>query len=116
MHYGGTHVEVLIELVVKVESEQCFALGAVGGLVLEGDADVGTGIDDALVDYGHHAHIVVHRIVGVFGQRHAAGCHHHRSARHIHGIQAYLRTARSLIFALEHKFILILKLLRHGER
>ena len=116
MHYSGTYVEIFIEFVIQIESEQGLALGAVGGLIFKGYADVGACIDYALVDDGHHSHIVIHRIIGIFGQRHTAGGYHHRSARHIHSIQAYLRTARSLIFALEHKLILILKLLRHGER
>ena len=75
VHDRGTDVEVLVECVIQIQAQQCFALHAEGGLVLERYTDVGTGIDDTLVGDGHGTHRVVHGVVAVLGKRHTTGSH-----------------------------------------
>ena len=116
MHHGGSDVEILVELIVQVESKQGLALSAIGRLVLKRHTDVCSGIDNALVDYSYDAHVIVNCIVAVFGQGDAAGSNHHRTTRHVHGIEANLRTARCLILTFEDEFILVLKLSCYRER
>ena len=115
VHHGGSDVEIFIELVVEVETEERFALSAEHRLVFHRHIDACSGIDDALVEDSYDTHVVIHRVVAVFGEGYTSGSYHHRASRHIHGVEPDLRAARSLIFAREHIFVLVLHLSSHGE-
>ena len=115
VHQSGTHMEILVECVIQVKSHKGFALHAESGLVFHRHANICTGIDDALVGDSHRTHIIVHRIVAVFCQGHATGCHHHRAARHIHGVEPDHITCRCLIFTSHHILILVGILTSHRQ-
>ena len=115
MQYGGADVEIFVELVLQVESEQCLALGGEKALVLECHADVLARVDNALVGDCDYAHGVVNGVVGVFRKPYASGHYHHGAAWNIHGVEPYLRACRSLVFAREHEFVLVGVLACHHE-
>ena len=114
VHKRTAYVKVFVESVIKVETEQGFALHAVERLIFERHADVRARIDDALVCDCDDTHVVVDGIVAVFGEGNATGGNDNRPARHIHGIKANLRARRGLIFAFEDEFVLVLELLCYG--
>ena len=99
---------------MQVESYERFALHAVVVVAFEVHAHVRAGIDDALVDDGHHAHRVVHRIVRVFRQRHASRRYGHGALRHVHGAEADFGTVVSLVLSGEQEFVLFRYLFGHG--
>ncbi len=116
MQQCGTEVQLLVELVLKVKSEQSLTLGGEHGLVLKSYAYALAGVDYALVGYGYYAHGIVDGVVGIFCKGHTSGSDNHRTSGHIHGIQPDLRAGRCLIFACEHKFVFVGKLSCHYER
>ena len=79
VHQRTSHRKVLREVVLPVHAQHGLSLHAVAGIVFERHADVGAGIDDALVQDGHLAHRVVDGIVGAFLQGDTASSYHHRS-------------------------------------
>ena len=96
---GGAHVEVLVELVVEVRAEVGLRLCRHGALVLVGHVDGRARVEYALVQYVDLAEGVVHGVVHVFGQRHAAGRHHHRALRHVEGVERYFGAVGRLVAA-----------------
>ena len=116
MHYCTPDTEIAVELIVQVKAQQRFALGAEHRLVLQSHTDALPRIDYTLIRYGHYTHRIVNGIVAVLYQPHTSGHHHHRTARHVHGIKPDLRAARCLIFAGENKLVLIGKLSGHNYR
>ena len=115
MHQCAAYVEVVVEGIVQVQAQQSLALLAEGGLVFERHADVGAGINDALVGDSHRSHCVVNSIVTVLGKYHSTGTHHHRAARHVGSIKADGVLVGSLILTLQHKLVLVLHLLGIGQ-
>lgn len=115
VHDGGADVEPFRELVVDVESEKRFPLCREHRLVFESDVDALSRVDYRLVGDGHYAHGVVDRIVAVFGQHDASGGDDDRSARNVHGFEAYLRSVAGLIFAGEDEFVLCSELASYYE-
>ena len=109
-------MEILVERIVEVESQQCLALHAEGGLVLERDADVGTGVDDALVGNGDRTHGIVDRIVAVLGQRDTAGGDYNRTTGDVGGIEFDDATRTGLVFTGKDELVLVAELLRNDER
>ena len=77
------NLEVLGEVVLPVDTEHSLALHAVVVVRLQRHTDVGTGIDDALVEDGHLTGRVVDGIVAAFRQQHAAGRHAYGTLRYI---------------------------------
>ena len=95
--HGTAHLEILREVVLPVQAEHRLPHLPVVGEALQRHVHRRSGIDDALVQNGHLAGIVIHRIVGAFVQFLTAGCHHHRPWRHVVGTQrnhAGIRTAK----------------------
>ena len=87
MHQRTTEDEVLGEVVFPVDAVHRLALHTVVGIRLQRDIDVRACIDNALVDDGHLAGIVVYRVVGAFLQRDATSRHHYRALRHVGSTQ-----------------------------
>ena len=109
-------MEIFIERIVQVQTQQCLALHAEGRLVFKRHTNVGSCINQALVGDGHRSHVVIHSIVAVLSQWHTACGHNHRPARHIHRIQLNGIARRRLILTLKHKLVLVLILASHGQR
>ncbi len=108
--------EILVEFILRVQTEQRLPLHAEERLVFESHADVGAGVYDALVGDGHDTHAVVYGIIAVFRQLHAPGSHHDRTTRHVHGSEPDCGPSRCLIFSGKREFVFISKLARHDER
>ena len=104
-HEGAAQREVLAHVVLQVEAHERLALHAVVVVAFEVHTHVGARVDDALVDDGHHAHGIVHRVVLVFHQRHAACRHCHGALRHVHRPEADFRPVVALVFAREQEFV-----------
>ena len=110
---GTAQLEVLREVVLPVETEHGLSRHAIVGVALQRHVDRRSGIDDALVEDGHLASIVIHRVVRAFAQRNTTCRHHHGTLRHID------RSERDDIgrgaLELSHQEILVLLgyLLRH---
>ena len=115
-HQRAADGEVLREFVVEVHAEHRLALHAVVVVGLYGGTDVGAGVDDALVDDGDDAHVVVDGVVGVFGQRHTTGSHHHRTLGYVGGSEVYLAAVRTFVLARQQELVVFGYLLGHGLR
>ena len=113
-HERPTEREVLAHVVLQVESYERFALHAVVVVAFKVHAHVRTCVDDALVDDGHHAHGVIHRVVLVLHQRYPAGRDGHGALWHVHGSEADFGTVVSLVLSGEQEFVLFRYLLGHG--
>ena len=113
-HERPTESEVLAHVVLQVESYERFALHAVVVVAFKVHAHVRTCVDDALVDDGHHAHGVIHRVVLVLHQRYPAGRDGHGALWHVHGSEADFGTVVSLVLSGEQEFVLFRYLLGHG--
>ena len=116
VHHSGTNVEILVDGIIQVQTQQSLALHAEGGLVFQRHADVGARIDDTLVSDGHRTHGVIHRIVAVLGQGHTSGGYHNRSACHVGGIELDDATRTGLVLTRKDKLVFVTELLSHGER
>ena len=55
--------EILVELILRVETEERLALHGEHRLILQSDADICARVDYALVRYRHDTHGVIDRIV-----------------------------------------------------
>ena len=75
VHQRSAELEVLREVVFPVHAHHRLPLHAVVGVRLQRHVDVRACIDDALVQDGHLACGIVHRVVGAFRKRHAASRH-----------------------------------------
>ena len=116
MHQRTAQDEVLGEVVFPVDAVHRLALHAVVGVRLQRYVDVRTGIDDTLVDDGHLAGIVVHRVVGTFLQRDTASRHHHRALRHVGGTQRNDVGTLALELTRHQELVLLGCLLGYGLR
>ncbi len=63
MKQSPSDCQIVIETIAQVEPEQGFALCREHRLVLEGDVDRLSRVDDALVDDGDDSHRIVNGIV-----------------------------------------------------
>ena len=114
MHQGTTQLEVLREVILPVKAYHRLSLHAIFCVRLQRHIDFRTCVDNALVQDGHLASRVVHRIVGAFCQRHAASRHDDRAARHIVGTQGDDVGRRAFVQTRHHKLILLRILFGHG--
>ena len=109
--HGAADGEVLVHLVVEVEAEHRLALHAVGVVALHRSVDGGAGVENALIDDGHTAHVVVHRVVLVLHEGDAAGGHHHGAGGNIGDAEINLSGSRSGVASHEHELVLLGQLL-----
>ena len=77
MHDGTSEGEVLVEVILPVQSQHGLALHAVGGVVFQRHLHVSASIEDALVENGHLTGRIVHAIVAAFGKRDTSSGNHH---------------------------------------
>ena len=82
-----TYLEILREVVLPIDAEHTLALHAVFRVRLQRHVDARTGINDTLVQNGHLAGRIVHRIVGALLQDDATCRHLDRPLRHVVGAQ-----------------------------
>ena len=108
-------IEVLVDLILQVESKKRLALHGEHRLVLKRDTDVLTRVDDALVGDSDDTHGIVNGIVGVLGQTHAASHNHNRTAGNVQCIEPYLRARRRHILAFEDEFVFVGELSGHNN-
>ena len=111
---GCAEGQILRIVVLRIETHHRLALQAVVRLVFEADAYVGAAFDDALVEYGHHAHGVINGIVGVFDKSRSASSHVYRASCHIHRTEIDFGSARCRIFSLQTELVLLCYLLSLG--
>ena len=116
MHNSRADMEILVDGIIQVQSQECLALHAEGGLILQRNTDVGTSVNNALVGDGHSTHGVVNLVVSVLGQRHTASSHNNRTTGDIGGIKFDDTTRTGLVLARQHKLVLIAELLSHCKR
>ena len=103
--------EVLREVVLRIKTHHRLSLQAVFRLVFEADTHVGATLYDALVEYGHHTHCVIDRIVGVLDQSRASRSDSHRASCHIHCTEVDLCSTRCRVFTFQAEFVLLCYLL-----
>ena len=89
MLQGTTYLEILGEVIFPVDSHHRLSHLSIVGVAFQGYVDGGSGVDDALVEDGYLASIVIHRVVASLLEGHATGGYHHRPLRHIIGTQGY---------------------------
>ena len=111
VHDGTANGQVLAELILQVRTEQRFALHREQCLIFQFHVHVRSRLQDRLIQYRHHTHRVIHRVIHILNQCRTAGCHHHTSAWHIHRIQTNLITRRTFVFTDQRKLILLRVLL-----
>ena len=80
---GTANLEILGEVVLPVDTQHTLALHAVVVVGLQRDIDIGTCIDDALVEDSHLTCGVVDGIVAALRQRHTTSRHNDRTLWHI---------------------------------
>ncbi len=101
VHDRGADHQVLVHLVVEPRAGQGLGLDAEEGVALQAHIDRCTTFEDALVEDLHPAQVVVHRVVLVLHQFHAAGGHAHGALRDVHRVEADHVAAGALEAALE---------------
>ncbi len=113
---GTAQLEVLGEFILPVRVRTSFFGSVRSRYCSPENVDRRTGIDDALVEDGHLAGTVIHRIVGALFQGDTACRNHHRTLWHIVGIERDDIGCRAL--ELSHNLILVLLgyLLGYGLR
>ena len=111
MHDGTTNGQIFVELIFQVRTEQRFALHREQCLIFQLHVHIRARLQDRLIQYSHHAHCVIHRVIHILNQCRTSGCHHHTSAWHIHRVQANLITRRTFVFTYQRKLILLRVLL-----
>ena len=116
MHQRTSQLQVLVEVVLPVHTHHGIALHAVVSVRLQRHVHVCTCIDNALVQDGHLARRVVHRVVTALLQGHATSCHHHRTLGHVVGSQRDDIGTRSLELSCQDKFVFLCRLLGYGLR
>ena len=109
-----THREIGGEYIIQIDTEHTL-VGLVGVIGLGGDLDGRAGSQDALVDDGHHTHIVVDSVIDILDQLDTASGHLHRlggtAAREME-----FRSVRRSVATLDVVLVLVGDLLRHGLR
>ena len=116
VHDSTAEHKVLAELVLQMRANQRFSLHREGGLVLQLDVHIGSGVQNRLVQDSHRSHRVVHRIVHVFSQFGSTCRHGHAASRHIHRAQLDLAAVRALVLALQSELVLLAHLLCNHQR
>lgn len=91
MHEGKSQIEIRRKSVIEVETYQCLTLHT-EALVLEGDVDTGTRVDITLVENRYDSHVVIDRIVDVFGKCYTAGRNPNRASGYVECVEMYLGT------------------------
>ena len=109
-HDRSSEAQIFVKLILRVESEQSLALHAEHRLVFKSDADIGPGVDYALVGDGNNTHRIVDRIVAVFCQGDTSGCDDYRTTGNIHRVQSDCRASRRHIFSDERELVFVGKL------
>ena len=104
---GTANLEVLGEVVLPVEAEHALALQAIVVVGLQRDIDVGTRIDDALVEDGDFASGVVDGIVAALRKTYATSRHNDRTLRHIGGTQRDDVSRRALELTHQQELVLV---------
>ena len=107
-------LEVAREGVFPVQSEHGFSLLPVIGVAFQRHIDCRAGIEDALIQNGHLACVVIDGIVRTFGERHATGGYLHRALRHVVGSQRDDIGSTASELSHEQVFILLGNLFGHG--
>ena len=116
VHQRTADLEVLRELIFPVDTHHRLTLHAVVGVRLQRHVHVRTSIDDALVEDGHLTRRVIHAIVSALRQRHTTCRHHHRSWRHVIGVEGDHTPRRTLILTCHDVLILLRNLFGSGFR
>ena len=81
VHHRGPQIEVRLELIVQVQAKHTLG-GHAEAVVLAAHTDRRVRREYALVSDAHRTHGVVHRIVHILYQRHAAGRDSYRAGSH----------------------------------
>ena len=108
------YLEVLGEVVFPVHTEHCLALLGILRVALERHIDRRSGVYDALIENGHLTEIVIHGIVGAFGQHHSTGRHDDRTLRNVHRSERYDIGKRTAELSRKHILVLLGYLFRDG--
>ena len=114
MLYGTRQLEVLGDVILPVHSEHGLALHAIVGVALKRDIHLRAGIDNALIENGHLAGIIVYRVVGALSQHYATCRHHNRTLRNVVGTGLYHVGRRATELSCKHILVLLGYLPRHG--
>ena len=110
------HHEVLVEVVLPVDTEHRLPRLPVIGVALERRVHLGLRIEDALVDDGHLAGRVVYGIVGALGEGDTAGGDRHRALRHVVCTEGDDIGRGATELSGEDELVFLGYLLRHGLR
>ena len=111
---GTSEYEVLGELVVPVQSEEGLALHGVGVVALHVCFNLLSGVDEALVEDGDHAHGVVHAVVHVLCERDSSGGDDDASWSDLCGSEDDFCAVGSFVSSGELELVLLGNLLGHG--
>ena len=106
MHQGTADLEVLREVVFPVQAQHRLSLHAIFGVRLIRGSDIGSSVEDTLVDDGNLASRVVDGIVRSLLKRNSPSGDFHRPLRHIVCIERYYIGFGAL--KLSHERVLIL--------
>ena len=114
VHDGSAESEVLVEVVLPVQSEHGLSLHAVLGVVLVGCLHAGAGVEYALVEDGDLSRRVVHAVVAALLQLHASGRDLDGASWHVEGVERDDVGRRSLELTREQELVFLCNLSRHG--
>ena len=106
MHHGTADLEILREVIFPVQAQHCLSLHAVFGVRLIRGSDVGSCVEDTLVDDGNLTGRVVDGIVCSLLKRNTSCGDLHRTLRNVICVERYHIRLGSL--KLTHKRVLIL--------
>ena len=111
VHQRTTQLEILTEVVLPVEANHRLALHAVVGIRLQRYIDIGSSIDDALVQDRHLTRRIIHRVVAALSQYHTTSRDDHGARRHIISAQGDHICRGALILTCHNELILLGNLL-----
>ena len=100
MHKRGAHGEVFAKAIVGIEAHHRFALHVHESLILEGDINASTAIQDRFVDDGDGPHGVVDGIIYILRKKGSTGCNPHRTGRYVGNTTAQTDLPRGGCFVL----------------
>ena len=101
---------------MPVQSQHGLSLHAIAGIILQRYADIGTCVDDTLVQDGNLTQGIVHTIVGTLLQLHATGNNLHRTLGHVIGTQRDDIGGSTLILTRHDELVLLGILFGYGLR
>ena len=114
MHQRTCDCEVLREVVLPVYTYHRLSLHAIIRVRFQRHIDIGTCIDDTLIQDGHLASRVIDRIVGTLGEHHTTSRNDHRTRRHIISTQRNHVCTTALILSHQYVFIFLCCQFSHG--